>query len=968
MKNQVSIFVFLVAMFLPICAFAQFETAPNDPMNVKIGTLSNGMKVYMSVYKDAPRVQTLIATRAGSKNDPSDATGLAHYLEHMLFKGNSHFGTKDWAKEKAELQVISDLYEKRRKVTDAAERTRIYAQIDSVSQLAAGYAIANEYDKMMASIGAQGTNAFTWVEQTVYVEDVPSNELEKWAKVEADRFQELTLRLFHTELEAVYEEFNIGQGRDDNRVSELLFKELFPTHTYGSQTTIGTSDHLKNPSMVKIHEYFNKYYVPNNMAIILAGDLDPEKTMTMLEKYFGVWKRKEVPKWVSPIQAPFTAPVKKEVFGNEAPYLSMGYRFAGVGTDDALKVELLSAVLNNGQAGVLDLDLIQKQKVLGISNYPMLLHDYSILNIDGKCREGQTPEQVLELVLAEIEKVKKGDFPDWLISAAVKYLKLQDIKKVESNQGRAFSMLDAFITEQKWADVNSKYDRMSKISKKELMEFVTKNFGQNYVAIFKRQGEAKDIAKVEKPKITPVPLNKVDKSTFKAEFDAIKSAQLEPKFIDFKKDMKTGKLKNGVAFDYIKNPDNPTFQLYYTVDMGSIHDKTLPIAIKLLPYLGTSKYTSEQLQQEFFKLGVSFNVFAGEDRTYVMLSGLEESFEKGTELFEHILANAKPDQKALDGVVDDILKEREDAAKDKTQLRRALSTYGKFGPKSPLTNVLNAKELKALKASDLTKKIKELTSFKHNVFYYGTKTEPIANGILSKNHKATGAKEVPKPTEFTQQPTDQPQVFFVNFADMPQAEVMMMSKDGKFEPKIAAEAALYNEYFGGDMSSVIFQEIRESRALAYSTWANYITPNNQDRAYYMQAYVGTQADKLKEATNGVLDLVKNMPVQNERIEAAKASMLKRIRNERITKADVYWSIRGDKRMGYDHDSRQDVYDRATKMTPEDVAKFQKEHIKDKNFVILVVGDRKKLDLKYLETLGKVTELSVQDVLGYDIHP
>jgi predicted Zn-dependent peptidase len=624
--------------------------------------------------------------------------------------------------------------------------------------------------------------------------------------------------------------------------------------------------------------------------------------------------------------------------------------------------------LNNGQAGILDLDLIQKQKVLGINASISVFHDYSVFSVDGKCREGQTPEQVRDLFLAEMEKVKKGDFADWLVGAAVKYLKLQDIKKVESNQGRAFTMLDAFITEQKWAEVNTKYDRMSKITKKELIDFAAKNFGANYVAIFKRQGEAKDIAKVDKPKITPVPLNKVDKSVFKAAFDDIKSEQLAPKFIDFKKDMKTGTLKNGVSFDYIKNPDNPTFELYYTVDMGSGNDKILPIAIKLLPYLGTSKYTPEQLQQEMFKLGISFNVFAGEDRTYVMLKGLEESFEKGTELFEHILANAKPDQKALEGVVDDVLKEREDAAKDKSQLRRALNNYGKFGPKSPFTNVLNTKELKALKAKDLTQKIKELTSFKHNVFYYGTKTQEAANAILSKNHKADGKKAVPKATEFAQQPTDQAQVFVVNFTDLPQAEISMISKDGSFEPKVAAQAALYNEYFGGDMSSIIFQEIRESRALAYSTWASYITPQFTDRAYYMQAYVGTQVDKLKEATNGVLDLVKNMPVQADRIEAARAAMLKRIKNERITKADIYWSIRNDKRMGYDHDSRKDVYEMGQKMTVEDVVKFQKDHIKDKNFVILVVGDRKKLDMKYLETLGKVTELSVQDVLGYDVHP
>ena len=183
----------------------QHETDENDPLNTIIYTLDNGLKVYMSINQDEPRIQTNIAVNTGSKQDPSDATGLAHYLEHMLFKGTSKIGTVDWEKESKELKKISDLYEERRGVTVEDERKEIYHQIDSISSVAATYAVANEYDKMISSLGAKGTNAYTSLERTVYINDIPSNELEKWLLIESERFGELVLRLFHTELETVYE-------------------------------------------------------------------------------------------------------------------------------------------------------------------------------------------------------------------------------------------------------------------------------------------------------------------------------------------------------------------------------------------------------------------------------------------------------------------------------------------------------------------------------------------------------------------------------------------------------------------------------------------------------------------------------------------------------------------------------------------------------------------------------------------
>ena len=213
---------------LAICAVAlglgaqakdyKFKTVDGDMMKTRIYTLDNGLKVYLSVNAEKPRIQTYIAVRTGSKNDPAETTGLAHYLEHLMFKGTKQFGTNNPAAEKPLLDEIEQRYEAYRKLTDPEARKKAYHEIDSVSQVAAQYFIPNEYDKLMAAIGAQGTNAFTSNDVTCYVEDIPSNEIENWAKIQSDRFQNMVIRGFHTELEAVYEEYNIYLTDDNDKV------------------------------------------------------------------------------------------------------------------------------------------------------------------------------------------------------------------------------------------------------------------------------------------------------------------------------------------------------------------------------------------------------------------------------------------------------------------------------------------------------------------------------------------------------------------------------------------------------------------------------------------------------------------------------------------------------------------------------------------------------------------------------
>lgn len=939
-----------------------YDTIANDPLKTRIYTLKNGLKVYLSVNSAKPRVSTDIAVRAGSKYDPSDATGLAHYLEHMVFKGNSQIASLDWESEKVLLQQISDLYEAHRNTNDSAQKQAYYHQIDSISFEASKLVVTNEYDKMVSSLGAQGTNAYTSNERTVYVNDIPSTEIEKWMVLESARFKELALRIFHTELEAVYEEFNRGQDNDYRNSYQAIFKALFPTHPYGTQTTIGTGEHLKNPSMVKIHDYFNTYYVPNNMAICMAGDLNPDSTIAMIDKYFGTWQPKDVPTYTPPVEKPLDSISIDNVYGPMSEWVTLGYRFNGAKSEDEAYLTLLSQVMSNGKAGVLDLDLIKKQKVLSANMYPYVLKDYSMMMLMANPKEGQSLEEAKDLLLAAIEKVKTGDFDDWLIEACINDLKLQDMKYYEYNNYRTSLMVDAFILEKNWDDVILANEHLTAITKEKLVAFVNKNFNNNYAVVYKRNGKNTNAFKVAKPTITPISINRDTSSVFAKRFDSIPSLRLTPQFLDYSI-IKHENLGD-VQLDYVYNNENELFYLYYVFDMGSDNDKLLPIALNYLPFLGTDKYTSEELSKELFKLGVEFEVFNSNDRTYVYLSGLKNKMAEGMELFESLLANAQPNQEALNELIADELKNREDNKKSKWSIQSAMTDYAKYGPNSSTTFILNEKELKAIQPEQLTAKIHDLLKFKHSVYYFGNHSQDEAKTIVAEKHKVTAPlTDVPQKQAFAQLEIKN-QVYFTNY-DMVQVEMRMVAKDqSNFDANLLAPAYIFNEYFGSGLSSMIFQEIRESKALAYSAYSYFSNPSQKDEAHYVIAYIGTQLDKLPNASEAMLYLMNNMPESPKAFEDSKIAALKTIETNRSSTRNIYWSYLNNTRLGYDYDYKKDIYDGIQKLTLTDLKTFFDGHIKGKEYTYLVVGNKGAVDMKVLKTLGPVNELTLEQIFGY----
>ncbi|MBP7507913.1 MAG: insulinase family protein, partial [Prolixibacteraceae bacterium] len=936
-----------------------YEQVTNDPLKTRIYTLKNGLKVYLSPNADEPRAMCLIGVRAGSTSEPIETTGLAHYFEHMMFKGTTKMGTTNWEEESKLISRIEQLYEDHKAASDPLAKKKIYKSIDSVSQIAAKYVATNEYDKLMSSIGAKGSNAGTNYEYTVYMNDVPVNELEKWAILESERFHGIVLRLFHTELETVYEEFNMYQDRDSERQFKVLMENLFPKHPYG-RDIIGFPEHLKNPSMINIQNFFKTYYVPNNLAVAISGDISYEETIKMIDKYFGGLEYKELPEKAQIIENPLSNVICKDVTGPEPENVMLAYRTLGIGSQEQPYYDIINMLLSNSRAGLIDIDLVQKQKVLYAYSFYYALKEYGILVMQSAPLQNQTLEGVKDLLLGEIEKIKKGEFDDWLIQAVVNDLKLQKIKSQDENSGRAFELIGNFTDELSREKALSYMDTLESLTKEDIVRFANEKFPDNYVVVYKRQGENSELVKVEKPEITAVPVNRDLQSDFAEEFLKVKSSDVEPVFVNYDEKIKKDKLKENCDYYYIKNESNDLFSLYYIVDLGKWHSLKTELAVGYLKFIGTDKFSAPDFQKELYKYGLSFDVLTNNERSYVEIKGLNSNLDKGIELLEHILANAKADNQAYIDYVGRIIKDRNDQKADQQSIINAMFRYGIYGDDNPAKYLISESELKAIDPEELVKLIKGISTYKHKVFYYGPSDfNSVMVKLKEKHSLPEKLSELPVPKQFKEIKNDKRNVYQVDF-DINQANILLVSNGKEFSKDLIPAARIYNEYYGSGLSSVVFQEIRESKALAYSASSWYDIAEKPGRLNVLGGYIGTQADKLPIATASLLNLLEKMPKAQAQYDLARSSIVKKINTERITKEQIFWDWIENADKGIDYDIRKDEYDAAKNMSIDDFEKFFNDNIRNQNYTYLMLGKKNILDQKALKSLGEVKELSIKD--------
>jgi len=365
-----------------------------------------------------------------------------------------------------------------------------------------------------------------------------------------------------------------------------------------------------------------------------------------------------------------------------------------------------------------------------------------------------------------------------------------------------------------------------------------------------------------------------------------------------------------------------------------------------------------------YKLGLSYSVYAAEERVYVSLYGLEESLEEGIKIFEHILNNVKPDQSSYDNMVSDIIKQREDNKLSKGYIAYGMREYAKYGDDSPFKYIITEENLSVIDVQQLADKIKSLTSFEHYVYYYGRKDLNEVSTLLNTYHKIPEVLSPLVPSkEFIELDIDSNIVFFNDY-DMVQSEISMLSKVSLYNKDLIAPARVFNEYFGSGLSSIVFQEIRESKALAYSAYSYFVTPSKLDQSHYVRAYLGTQVDKLGDATEALLELMNNMPEVDAQFEDARVASMKKIETSRTKRSSLFWQYLYAKKMNRDYDLNKDIYPALKEMTMEELKIFFNQNIKGRDYAFTVIGNKKLVDSDVLKELGEYKELTLEEIFGY----
>jgi zinc protease len=933
-----------------------------DPLNLKEFTLNNGLKVYLSENHDVPQVFGLVVVKAGGKNDPADATGMAHYLEHMLFKGTTTLGTIDYEKEKPYLDKINDLYEQLGNTSNEEERKNIQKQINEQSILAGEYAIANEMDKLLSKIGSTDVNAFTTEDFTAYFNTFPSNQIDRWLDLYSHRFQEPVFRLFQSELETVYEEKNRGLDDTFGQVFEQFLKNFYKNHPYGQQDIIGSTEHLKNPPLKKMYEYFNNYYVANNMALILSGDFNTDEIFPIINEKFGKWRVGDVPEFPNFDEASFNG--REVVTKNLTPIKVgiLGFRAPKNGHDDATAMSVAINILSNAeQTGFID-KISMEGKIMQAGVFAIPYNDYGATLVFYVPKIiGQSHEAAEDIVKEAFTKLKAGDFSDEFLQAIKKNMVQEWELKWESNDERALEIANAFVQKRDWKEYVAETNRINKLTKEDIVRVANEYFSDNYLCFQSKMGKPNN-EKLAKPNFEPVIPKNEAKSQYAQKFETIPTKNPSPKFVDFNNDISTIIDKKYKTFHATKNPFNNIFDIEIRYGVGKYDMPILEQTAAYLNLVGTDTKTASEIKEELYKIGASFYVSVNDESFSIFVSGNDRQIDATLKIIGNFILKAAKDEKQVKKVLEDFEVEKKFNRNEPSHIADALNQYALYDNKSSFKRQLNAKQLKKLTSDQLLNAFKEVQQYELNIYYTGNlaleKVQKIFNA-----HFPTHMDIKPQvaPVEIERKKTDKTIIYLVDRKNAVQSQIYFNIEGKPRDNNQIPYMNAFNNYFGEDMSSLVFQEIREFRSLAYSAYGRYRPAKTVGKNNLFVGYIGCQADKTLDAMNAMLELINNMPEKRERMDIISSSLKESANANRPGFRSLLKTVDTWKKAGYTEDPNKINLMAYEKINFDDIVNFYQNEVKQKPIIISIVGDAKRFDLKELAKYGEIIKVKESDL-------
>lgn len=947
------------------CCSYQSQAEDLNALKVKEYRLENGLTVWLNEDHSQPKVFGAVVVKAGAKDCPD--TGIAHYFEHMMFKETDRIGTLDYESEKVLLDSIAMKYDELAMTEDTAARARLQKEINELSIRSSEYVIPNEFNRLINRFGGSGLNAATSYDATIYFNTFSPQYMVQWAEINSERLINPVFRLFQSELETVYEEKNMYGDFIGGQVMDTLMARYFGPHPY-AYPIIGSTKNLKNPRLTEMHKFFEDYYVASNMALILSGDFDAQQVMPILEKAFSRIRSGNAPKQEKVMLPPFngreTMKVKFPI-----PFIkAMGLGFRGVSANHEDQVALNIAVnlLNNSNGtGYLD-KLMVEHKLMGALAINESMNEAGILAVAIMPKLLiQSYSSAEKMVWDEINRVKNGDFSDEMFNSLKLEQKRQYASSLENIDSRATIMMNLFSQGKSWNDYLNEVARIESITKEDVVRVAQKYFSNNYLCVTKSTGKyPKD--NLPKPAFSPVvPRNADASSSYAKQLEKIPEQQVAPRIIDFEKDVKTSKLTPLVTLYTTPNPLNDIFTLNISYGIGALEQPELMQLTNYLQLLGTESLSFEQFRSRLQSIGSTLAFDVTPDAFVMKVTGFDNHIDETMELVGDFIRHAKADDKKLRQIVDDAKVSEKAFFKSGDNVASALLEQVKYGDQSRYLRKLSLSQIKKLKGKDMLAIYDKVRSVQCDLHYCGTLPVEKVIGTIRQHlplERTTVASNSPYYRELKQY--DRPTVFFIDMPDMAQSIVYGYVKGDPVDDKASRHASrLFSVYFGGDMSSLMFQEIREFRSFAYRTSGRYQLPNHAHKgtAGSFTAMLSTQSDKTLDAL-GVLDsLIREMPLKPERMEAVKQTLVNRINNDYPPFRNLSEKVASTRMEGFDRDPAEEFLRDIATMDMQDISRFYREQISGRPVVYVIAGNRKHIDMKKLAKYGTIIKVKKKDI-------
>lgn len=945
---------------------------PNSDITaIESFVLPNGLTVWLNEDHSQNKIIGTVIVHAGAKDSPN--TGIPHYFEHIMFKGTSRIGTVHYEAEKPYLDQIEALYHRLAQTEVPEEIEAIQKEINQCSLLAAQWAIPNEFNNLVSLYGGSRLNAATGYDYTLYYNTFSPQYLEHWCRLYSERFLDPVFRLFQSELETVYEEKNMIEDQLDRVVTQKIIERFAYPHPY-AYPVIGSTAQLKKPDLLAMKQFYKQYYVAANMGLLLCGDFDTERVKAILSDTFSRLPKGSVKRPIPPQPQPFqgveTFKVKFPVPEIQAAMLL--WRTVPSGHYDELVLDFIIDLFSNeSKTGLLDKRMLEGELMIAGAMGVNFL-DLGAAALYALPSDGAPLSEAKEKLLSTLEDIKKGRLSDQMFEAVRKeklsrhLSALEDLEKRSSVYTQLLARgLDANILEQN-------LERLRNLSKDELVVVANKYFGPNYLEVEKETGSyPKD--KISKPSFKSLQPSQQDQSSSFAKFlTTLPVPPATKRFIDYGQEVQPVSLGRGASLAKLytePNPVNKLFTLDVVYQVGKQQEPILGFLDAYLVLLGTSRYSAQAFNEALQTMGSFISITCRRRQFEISIKGFDDKLEETLALLQHFFEDLQPDPKKLKQIYEEKRLEDQTQLESSQKMTLALSEYLRYGEQSYFLKALSLSELKALHSDDFMAAFRRLLSTEQDYHYVGNlPTSQVKAAIERVFDIDQVTRPAQTPVSLAPRVPECRQVYFLPHKDATQTSVSAFLFPEPFRTKRERAAlSFYNNYLGGGMSSLLFQEVREYRSLAYSSFSSSFLPPYSDATTspILQAYLSTQADKVGEATMLLDELLQRAPDSAKRWEAVRHHYQSVIAASSPSFRDKTREVVESRRNGYPEDPTLMLYRAVQEFTQEEIIQFFYDHIASAPKIFAILGNPDRIDFSQLRKLGNMETLSSGDVYRMD---